>query len=199
MGPGRAPASEPGRAPAKGARSSLGIPTLFNLLGPLTNPGGARHQLIGVFAPELTEKLAAVLRELGSERAWVVHAEDGLDELSTLGKTRISELHHGKVTTRTLDAHAELGLPLAKIGDLKVSSAAESADVIRSVLAGNAGPARDIALLNAAGALVISGIYGMNLKGLPFLESDHGTEIVVGAMIASTGVVLWMLKRFGWL
>src|SRR5690606_34644678 len=66
------------------ARTALGIPTIFNLLGPLTNPAGARHQLLGVFAPELTDRLAAVLRELGSERAWVVHAEDGLDELSTL-------------------------------------------------------------------------------------------------------------------
>src|SRR5262249_24407419 len=72
------------------ARSSLNIPTIFNLLGPLTNPAGAKHQLMGVFAPELTDRFAAVLRDLGSERAWIVHAEDGLDELSTLGPTRIS-------------------------------------------------------------------------------------------------------------
>ena len=73
------------------ARTALGIPTIFNLLGPLTNPGRARHQLLGVFAPELTDRLAEVLGELGSECAWVVHADDGLDELSTLGPTRISE------------------------------------------------------------------------------------------------------------
>ena len=71
------------------ARSSLGIPTIFNLLGPLTNPARAKHQLLGVFSPELTDRLATVLRELGSERAWVVHADDGLDELSTLGATRV--------------------------------------------------------------------------------------------------------------
>ena len=85
------------------ARTSLGIPTIFNLLGPLTNPGRARHQLLGVFAPELTDRLAAVLRELGSERAWVVHADDGLDELSTLGPTRVSELHDGDVRTFHVD------------------------------------------------------------------------------------------------
>ncbi len=73
------------------ARKALGIPTIFNLLGPLTNPGRARHQLLGVFAPELTDRLAMVLRELGSARAWVVHADDGMDEISTLGPTRISE------------------------------------------------------------------------------------------------------------
>jgi anthranilate phosphoribosyltransferase len=78
-----------------GARTSLGIPTIFNVLGPLTNPARARHQLLGVFAPELTDRLATVLRELGSQRAWVVHADDGLDELSTLGPTRVSELKDG--------------------------------------------------------------------------------------------------------
>ena len=84
-----------------GARTSLGIPTIFNLLGPLTNPGGAKHQLLGVFSPELTDRLATVLRELGSKRAWVVHAEDGLDELSTLGPTRVSELKDGDVRSWT--------------------------------------------------------------------------------------------------
>ena len=85
------------------ARKSLGIPTIFNLLGPLTNPGRARHQLLGVFSPELTDRLATVLREMGSERAWVVHAEDGLDELSTLGPTRVSELSGGHVRTWMFD------------------------------------------------------------------------------------------------
>jgi anthranilate phosphoribosyltransferase len=85
------------------ARKSLGIPTIFNVLGPLTNPGRARHQLLGVFASELTDRLAAVLRELGSSRAWVVHAEDGLDEISTLGPTRISELRNRHIHTWTLD------------------------------------------------------------------------------------------------
>jgi anthranilate phosphoribosyltransferase len=138
------------------ARTALGIPTIFNLLGPLTNPAKARHQLLGVFAPELTDRLATVLRELGSERAWVVHADDGLDELSTLGPTRVSELTGGEVQTWSLDP-AKLGLPYARLSDLQVDSADASADVIRRVLRGELGPARDITALNAAAALVVAG------------------------------------------
>jgi anthranilate phosphoribosyltransferase len=137
------------------ARKHLGIPTIFNLLGPLTNPGRARHQLLGVFAPELTDRLAAVLRELGSRRAWVVHAEDGLDEISTLGPTRISELRQGHIHTWTLDP-AELGLPYSRLSDLQVSSVEEAASALQEVLAGKPGPRRDIALLNAAAALVVA-------------------------------------------
>src|SRR5918998_5060 len=101
------------------ARTSLGIPTVFNLLGPLTNPAKASHQLLGVFAPELTDRLATVLRELGSERAWVVHADDGLDEISTLGPTRVSELRDGEIRTWKLDP-AEVGIPYARLSDLQV-------------------------------------------------------------------------------
>src|SRR4051812_22805222 len=138
------------------ARSALGIPTIFNLLGPLTNPAKARHQLLGVFAPELTDRLATVLRELGSERAWVVHADDGLDELSTIGPTRVSELKDGEVRTWTLDP-AKLGLPYARLSDLQVETADESADVIRRVLWNESIPARDIVVLNAGAALLVAG------------------------------------------
>jgi anthranilate phosphoribosyltransferase len=138
------------------ARSSLGIPTIFNILAPLTNPARARHQLIGVFAPELTDRLAAVLRELGSERAWVVHADDGLDELSTLGPTRVSELNHGHITTWKLDPN-EFGLPYARLSDLVVHGVDQAADVLRRLFKGEKGPPRDIALLNAAAALVVAG------------------------------------------
>ena len=138
------------------ARTALGIPTIFNLLGPLTNPGRAKHQLLGVFAPELTERLAMVLRELSSERAWVVHAEDGLDELSTMGPTRISELKSGEVRTWRLDPRS-IALAPARLSDLQVGSVKESAEVIRSVLAGASGPARDIVVLNAAAAIHIAG------------------------------------------
>ena len=138
------------------ARTALGIPTIFNLLGPLTNPARARHQLLGVFAPELTDRLATVLRELGSERAWVVHADDGLDELSTIGPTRVSELKAGDVHTWSLDP-AKLGLPYARLSDLQVNSVEESADVIRRVMAGGSGPTRDIVALNAAAALLVAG------------------------------------------
>lgn len=139
------------------ARGSLGIPTIFNILGPMTNPAKARHQLLGVFSSELTDRIAAVLRELGSQRAWVVHADDGLDELSTLGPTRISELAGGHVKTWRLDPR-DLGLPYARLSDLQVNSVEEAADALRSVLAGTKGPMRDIAALNAAGALVIAGL-----------------------------------------
>ena len=138
------------------ARSALGIPTIFNLLGPLTNPGRAKHQLLGVFAPELTDRLAEVLRELGSERGWVVHAEDGLDELSTLGPTRISELKDGQVHTWKLDPRT-VGIPYARLSDFQVESAEDSARVIQAILAEEKSPARDIAVLNAGAALHIAG------------------------------------------
>ena len=139
------------------ARSSLGIPTIFNLLGPLTNPGGAKHQLLGVFAPELTDRLAAVLRELGSVKAWVVHAEDGLDELSTLGPTRVAELKNGQVHSWRLDPR-ELGMQYASLADLQVADAEASAKAIQELLAGKGGAKRDIVVLNAAGALVVAGV-----------------------------------------
>ncbi|HLL87909.1 MAG TPA: anthranilate phosphoribosyltransferase, partial [Tepidisphaeraceae bacterium] len=137
-------------------RTALGIPTIFNLLGPLTNPAKARHQVLGVFAPELTGKLAQVLRDLGSERAWVVYAEDGLDELSTLGPSRVGELKDGHVTNWTLDPKS-LGLEYGRLGDLQVANVDEAAVAMRAVLAGEKGPRRDIAVLNAAAALVVAG------------------------------------------
>src|SRR3954469_5529128 len=104
------------------ARTSLGVPTIFNMLGPLTNPARARHQLLGVFAPELTDRLAEVLRELGSEHAWVVHADDGLDELSTLGRTRVSELRNGEVRTFHVRPE-EVGMAYARLSDLQADTA----------------------------------------------------------------------------
>jgi anthranilate phosphoribosyltransferase len=138
------------------ARSALGIPTIFNLLGPLTNPARAKHQVLGVFAPELTDRLATVLRELGSERAWVVHANDGLDEISTLGPTRISELRDGHVKTWSLDPKS-LGLEYARLSDLQVSTVDQAADAMLRVLRGEKGPLRDISILNAGAALVVAG------------------------------------------
>ena len=137
------------------ARKALGIPTIFNLLGPLTNPGRAQHQLLGVFAPELTDRLAAVLRELGSARAWVVHADDGLDEISTLGPTRISESARGPHPH--LDTRPEgIGIAYARLSDLQVETIEEAAEALTSVLQERPGPKRDIALLNAAAAMVIA-------------------------------------------
>ena len=138
-----------------GARQSLGIPTIFNVLGPLTNPARAKHQLLGVFTAELTDRLATVLRELGSQRAWVVHADDGLDELSTLGPTRISELVDGQVKTWRFDPKS-VGLPYARLSDLQVDSVEQAAEALQNVLTGQKGPLRDIAMLNAAAALVVA-------------------------------------------
>jgi anthranilate phosphoribosyltransferase len=152
------------------ARTSLGIPTIFNLLGPLMNPAKAKHQLLGVFAPELTDRLAAVLRELGSERAWVVHADDGLDELSTLGPTRVSELKDKHITTWKLDPK-ELGLPYARLSDLQVSNVDEAAEALRGVLTGKSGPMRDIALLNAAAGLLLAGRVEQLADGLKLAAS----------------------------
>src|SRR3954454_6113189 len=121
-----------------GARTSLGVPTIFNMLGPLTNPARAKHQLLGVFSPELTDRFAQVLRELGSERAWVVHAEDGLDEISTLGPTRVSELQNGHVKTWILDPKT-LGLPYARLSELQVDSVDSAAETLRLIFAGEKG------------------------------------------------------------
>ena len=136
-------------------RSSLAIPTIFNMLAPLLNPAAAKHQLIGVFAPELTDRFALVLRELGSSRAWVVHAEDGLDEISTLGPTKISELRAGHIKTFTLDPK-DHGIPYARLSDLQIANVDEAAAALTNVLNNTPGPQRDIALLNAAAALVVA-------------------------------------------
>ena len=140
---------------AAGVRKELGVRTIFNLLGPLTNPAGARRQLMGVSDGALTGTLATVLGVLGAVHAMVVHADDGLDELSTTAATKISHLRGGKVTTRRMRPR-DFGLPTARLEDLLVKSPQESAEVIRNVLAGQKGPARDIVVLNAAAALVVA-------------------------------------------
>lgn len=147
-------AHHPAMKHVAGARTSLAMPTMFNLLGPLTNPARARHQLLGVFSPELTDRMATVLRELGSTRAWVVHAEHGWDEISTVGPTRVSELRAGHVRTWTLDAR-DWGFAETRLSDLQVNGLEGAAAAIEAVLDGQEGPMRDIAVLNAAAALVV--------------------------------------------
>ena len=142
---------------AIGPRREIGVRTVFNILGPLTNPAGAKRQLMGVFSRDLTAKLAEVLAALGAESALVVAGEDGLDEISTTAPTTVSRVASGKVTTETLDAQA-LGIPRATLDDLRVSSPEESAAALGRVLDGQKGPQRDIVLLNAAGALIASGL-----------------------------------------
>jgi len=136
-------------------RKALGVRTIFNVLGPLTNPAGARRQVIGVFDAALTETIAEVLAALGARRAMVVHADDGLDEISITAATRISELTDGKIATRTVQP-ADFGIAPGSLADLTIGSAEESAEILRHVLAGQAGPARDIVTINAAAALTVA-------------------------------------------
>ncbi len=136
-------------------RVELGTRTIFNLLGPLSNPAGARRQLIGVFARDWIEPLAHVLRRLGSEAAWVVHGADGLDEVTTTGLTHVAQLRDGVVTCFEVEP-ADAGLKPANARDLKGGDAATNAVALRALLAGAEGPYRDIVLLNSAATLVVA-------------------------------------------
>ena len=151
-----APTFHPSMKHAAQTRRELGIRTVFNLLGPLTNPAGARRQIVGVPRAELTDVLARSLLMLGSDRAWVVHGADGLDEISTTGYTKVSECRAGAV--RTFYVHpSEFGLPQAAPADLQGGDAAENADIVRRILAGERGAPRDVVLLNAGVGLFVSG------------------------------------------
>jgi anthranilate phosphoribosyltransferase len=151
-----APTFHPSMRHAAPVRRELGVRTAFNLLGPLTNPAGASRQLVGVPRPELTELVARALGLLGSTRVWVVHAADGLDELSTTGYTKVSECRDGVL--RTFFVHpSDFGLPKATVRDLEGQDAAHNAQVTREVLGGAWGPVRDIVALNAGAALYIAG------------------------------------------
>jgi len=151
-----APTFHPSMRHAAPVRKALGVRTAFNLLGPLTNPAGATRQIVGVPRPELTELLARSLLLLGSERAWVVHGADGIDEISTTGYTKVSECRGGAVNTFYLHP-ADAGLPKAAPGSLEGGDAHENARIIEGVLTGERGPARDVVLLNAGAGLLISG------------------------------------------
>jgi anthranilate phosphoribosyltransferase len=144
------------------ARREMGIRTVFNMLGPLTNPAGANAQVIGVYSEALTELLARALAELGTLRAFVVHGADGLDEISNTGPSHISEVHEGIVRNSTVRPE-DFGMPRASIQDLRGGDRAENAEIIRRILNGEAGPRRDIVLMNAAAALVV-GAKAQDLK-----------------------------------
>jgi anthranilate phosphoribosyltransferase len=150
-----APTFHPSMRHAATARRMLGVRTAFNLLGPLTNPAGATRQIVGVPRPELTELMARALVLLGSERAWVVHGADGIDEISTTGYTKISEAHEGAVKTFYLHP-SDVGLGKVPSIALLGGSAADNATIIRSILDGRRGAARDVVLLNAGAALMVA-------------------------------------------
>jgi anthranilate phosphoribosyltransferase len=135
------------------ARREMGVRTVFNMLGPLTNPAGANAQIIGVYAAALTEPLARVLAELGTVRAFVVHGADNLDEISNTGESRVSEVREGSVRTYTVRPE-DFGMTRASIKDLQGGDRLQNAEIIRAILAGQGGPRRDIVLMNSAAALV---------------------------------------------
>lgn len=142
---------------AIGPRKEMRVRTLFNLLGPLTNPAGAPNQVLGVFSLEWVEPLAQVLKQLGSEHVLVVHAEDGLDEISIAAPTRIAELNKGDISVYTVTPE-DFGLQRADLSAIAVENAAQSLAMIEAVFAGQPGPARDIVRLNAGAAIYAAGL-----------------------------------------
>ena len=138
-------------------RRELGVHTLFNILGPLTNPAGAKNQVLGVFSPELVGTLAHVLQRLDSQHVMVVYGQDGLDEITTTGETMVGELCHGKITEYTISPE-EFGIRTSDITTIKVQNSTQAKDMLLSVLDNQPGTALDIVLLNAGAAIYVAGI-----------------------------------------
>jgi anthranilate phosphoribosyltransferase len=151
-----APAHHPGFRHAAPVRKELGVRTVFNILGPLTNPAGARAQVVGVYARSLARTIADVLALLGAHRAFVVHGAGGLDELSPSGPNLVCEVVDGEVREYMLDPR-ELGIPHSSAQELRGGSPEENAEAIRQIFAGEQGPRRDAVVLNAAGAIAAGG------------------------------------------
>lgn len=153
-----APDYHPAMKHAIKPRTSLGIRTVFNILGPLCNPANVKAQAMGIFSPKLTEIQLKVLKELGSKEAMVFHGLDGLDEITTTTKTKISQLTKGNnIKTFEFDP-LSLGIDVAKINDLKGGDPTQNATIIKSIMNGNNGPKRDIVLLNAAAGILVGGM-----------------------------------------
>jgi len=151
-----APSYHPAMKNVGPVRRDLGFRTVFNLLGPICNPAGVRRQLIGIYSREWLEPVAQVLADLGTEKAWIVHGSDGLDELSTTGPTRVAMLENGQVTVRDI-VPEDAGLPRCTLAALKGGSADDNARAIRDLLGGATTAFRDIVLLNSAAALIVGG------------------------------------------
>lgn len=185
-----APRFHPAMKYAIGPRRELGQRTIFNLLGPLTNPAGATHQLVGVYDPRLTEPLANVLGQLGGQAAMVVHGAGGLDELTTSGLNQVSHLRGGQVTTSTLDA-AALGLRPASADDLRGGDAQRNAAMLRRLLSGeDDSPRRDVVLLNSAAALAMdSGDFHAALR-------EAETSLRSGAALDSLDRMIAFTRQF---
>ena len=166
---------------AIGPRKEIGIRTVFNILGPLTNPAGAQCQLLGVYDSALTNPLANVLKNLGSSQAMVVHGLDGLDEITTTCKTKISEVKKGEVTDYELNPQ-DFGFSLAEKKDLLGGTVEENAELILNILKGEEGAARDIVLLNAGAALYIYGKASDIAKGIELAAQSIDTGAAMGKL-----------------
>ncbi|MGP1716851.1 MAG: anthranilate phosphoribosyltransferase [Methylophilus sp.] len=164
-------------------RRELGVRTLFNLLGPMTNPAGAKRQVMGVFHRDLVPLLAQTLQTLGSEHVMVVHSADEMDEISFSADTYVAELKDGKITEYTLNP-TQFGMPLHDINSIRVESAEHSSSIILGLLSGEKGPARDIVLLNAGAAIYVSG-----------LASDLASGIAQAAQSIDSGIALSKLQQ----
>ncbi|SCW89405.1 anthranilate phosphoribosyltransferase [Rhizobium mongolense subsp. loessense] len=167
------------------SRVELGTRTIFNLLGPLTNPAGVRRQLLGVFAPQWVVPIAEVMRDLGSESVWVVHG-DGLDEITTTGKTSVAALENGKIRTFELSP-ADFGVPPCALAAIKGGDGVANAAALREVLSGAKNAYRDIALANAAASLVVAGKVGTIADGMKLATEslDSGaTAVALDKLIA---------------
>jgi anthranilate phosphoribosyltransferase len=152
-----APAAHAATRHAVPARKQIGVRTVFNLLGPLTNPAGAQAQVLGVFSAEAIDLVAATLAELEIERALVVHGAGGLDEISLAGETMVAEVHRGEIRRYTVTPE-DFGVSRAPLDAIRGGAPAENAAIIRRIFAGESGPQRDIVVVNAAAALVASGV-----------------------------------------
>jgi len=171
------------------ARKQIGVRTVFNLLGPLTNPAGAQSQVLGVFSEEVMDLVAATVAELGVERAFVVHGEGGLDEISLAGETMVAEVHGGAVTRFTVTPE-DFGVASAPLNAVGGGTAAENADLIRRILEDEPGPARDIVVVNAAAALVAAGVAAnfREAAGLAsFVISSGAAAEKLASLVAFTG------------
>jgi anthranilate phosphoribosyltransferase len=151
-----APAHHPAMKNVGPTRVELGTRTIFNLLGPLSNPAGVKRQMVGVFSRHWVEPIAHVLRNLGAERAYVVHGADGLDEITVSGTTAVASLENGEVTTFEI-APEDIGLKRAPAEALRGGDAEANAEALRGVLEGRDGAYRDVVIFNAAAALVVAG------------------------------------------
>ena len=176
---------------AIGPRREMAVRTIFNVLGPLTNPAGAPNQVIGVFDPELVETMANVLKQLGSRHVIVVHADDGMDEISISGKTTVAELKDGEVKTYEISP-GDFGMAPAQLEEIKVDSVEQSLQVIRQVFDNQPGAAQDIVCLNAGAAIYVSGITESLAAGVEKARSviaDGKAKQVFDDLIAKTQAV----------